>query len=581
VELVDVRRSSKWVYLILEYAAGGDLSQLLNSQPGRRLAERDARAIFQQVAAGLQALWSRRLVHRDIKPQNLLLSSPWTAESSASAAPTVKIADFGFARHLAIADMAETLCGTPLYMAPELLKFQRYDSRCDLWSAGVVLFEMLAGKTPFVGSNPMELLHTIQSAPSPGCPTFPKEVSVSDEALAVLDGLLQRDPSKRMTIPELMALPFVSGTVRSVPRRTKPASPPPQESVLSSSEAQPVQEEDSASPPPEQLSLGVFGIPPPDDYGHSNGSGSRLLSPPVRAVQLITVHPAERGVSFATTSMGSSTLRGGVFIASTELQHASVMSEKAPSFFTARWFSADDAVPVDATQVVSPGSPTLASSTATTPSSPRASPSSSPSVPSAVVRAVTQAGRALWASALCRPTIMNLRDPDAAFTHFPLPSRFIIPMASIHTWELATFDQSVADTVSRAAWAAAVLFRCLLELIDPDDDEAPNLANSAAECERLAMAGPIREWTLHREEKVSTKPAPPSLQGALLCAELAAELLHHSAGTSVVSPGTSPRMQQNAVGLACAALAMSAHASEGCGELDPWSLQLCEALVVS
>jgi hypothetical protein len=125
--------------------------------------------------------------------------------------PTLKIGDFGFARHLAVADMAETLCGSPLYMAPELLRFQRYDARCDLWSAGAVLYQMLSGRPPFAGSNPMDLLRRIDQAPSPGPPPMPRGIRVSDAALRLLHGLLQRDPSKRMSVAEVMASEFVVG----------------------------------------------------------------------------------------------------------------------------------------------------------------------------------------------------------------------------------------------------------------------------------------------------------------------------------------------------------------------------------
>ncbi|KAA0160802.1 hypothetical protein FNF27_04475 [Cafeteria roenbergensis] len=219
IELVDVRRSTRWVYLILEFAAGGDLSDVLATRPDGRMPEFEARMLFRQLAAGLQTLWSRRLIHRDIKPQNILLSAPWPAAGTLrpdgtvidpdggppTPLPTtlVKLGDFGFARHLAVADMAETLCGSPLYMAPELLRFQRYDARCDLWSAGAVLFQMLAGRPAFRGANPMELLRAIDTAPVAGAPPFPRGVEPSAAALSLIDGLLQRDPDRRITIHAL------------------------------------------------------------------------------------------------------------------------------------------------------------------------------------------------------------------------------------------------------------------------------------------------------------------------------------------------------------------------------------------
>lgn len=100
------------------------------------------------------------LSQRDLKPQNLLLS---TSKSGA----LLKIADFGFARNLQPQGLAETLCGSPLYMAPEILQFQRYDAKADLWSVGTILFELVVGECLFEQEcamlptwNPVTTSHT-------------------------------------------------------------------------------------------------------------------------------------------------------------------------------------------------------------------------------------------------------------------------------------------------------------------------------------------------------------------------------------------------------------------------------------
>ncbi|EGO26925.1 hypothetical protein SERLADRAFT_343729, partial [Serpula lacrymans var. lacrymans S7.9] len=74
----------------------------------------------------------------------------------------LKIADFGFARSLPNAMMAETLCGSPLYMAPEILRYEKYDAKADLWSVGAVLYEMAVGKPPYRAMNHVELLKKIE-----------------------------------------------------------------------------------------------------------------------------------------------------------------------------------------------------------------------------------------------------------------------------------------------------------------------------------------------------------------------------------------------------------------------------------
>lgn len=97
---------------------------------------------MKQIGAGLEVLSSHRIIHRDLKPENILLSS---LEND----PILKIADFGLSRMLNPDDFAETVCGSPFYMAPEILQFQKYDAKVDMWSLGAILFELLNGYPPF------------------------------------------------------------------------------------------------------------------------------------------------------------------------------------------------------------------------------------------------------------------------------------------------------------------------------------------------------------------------------------------------------------------------------------------------
>jgi serine/threonine-protein kinase ULK/ATG1 len=120
-------------------------------------------------ADALKFLRARNIIHRDIKPQNLLLSPydevtlfEFVYSAQIPGIPVLQVADFGFARFLPQASMAETLCGSPLYMAPEILRYEKYDAKADLWSCGAVLFEMCTGKTPFHAQNHVELLRRIE-----------------------------------------------------------------------------------------------------------------------------------------------------------------------------------------------------------------------------------------------------------------------------------------------------------------------------------------------------------------------------------------------------------------------------------
>jgi serine/threonine-protein kinase ULK/ATG1 len=140
----EVQKTANHFYLLLEYCAGGDVQGLIRSRKSRRLSEGLTRRLMRDLAAGLKFLWGQELIHRDIKPQNLLLTGPLPLDEVNDPEKTaaeedqrrmanfpsgdfcLKIADFGFARHLQTTSLAETLCGSPLYMAPEILQHHRY-----------------------------------------------------------------------------------------------------------------------------------------------------------------------------------------------------------------------------------------------------------------------------------------------------------------------------------------------------------------------------------------------------------------------------------------------------------------------
>ncbi|KAF3440547.1 hypothetical protein FNV43_RR18831 [Rhamnella rubrinervis] len=120
-----------------------------------RLEAQDMRLqIFQPAGAGLEILHSHHIIHRDLKPENILLSG---SEDDM----LLKIADFGLSRSVPPGDYAETVCGSPLYMAPEVLEFQRYDEKVDMWSVGAILFELLNGYPPFHGRTNVQVEHVV------------------------------------------------------------------------------------------------------------------------------------------------------------------------------------------------------------------------------------------------------------------------------------------------------------------------------------------------------------------------------------------------------------------------------------
>uniref|UniRef100_A0A8D0F775 non-specific serine/threonine protein kinase n=1 Tax=Strix occidentalis caurina TaxID=311401 RepID=A0A8D0F775_STROC len=136
------------------YCNGGDLADYLQAKG--TLSEDTIRVFLQQIAAAMRILHSKGIIHRDLKPQNILLSYASRRKSSVSGI-RIKIADFGFARYLHSNMMAATLCGSPMYMAPEVIMSQHYDAKADLWSIGTVIYQCLVGKPPFQANSPQDL----------------------------------------------------------------------------------------------------------------------------------------------------------------------------------------------------------------------------------------------------------------------------------------------------------------------------------------------------------------------------------------------------------------------------------------
>ncbi|OXB71882.1 UNVERIFIED_CONTAM: hypothetical protein H355_004228 [Colinus virginianus] len=154
VALYDVQEMPSSVFLVMEYCNGGDLADYLQAKG--TLSEDTIRVFLQQIAAAMRILHSKGIIHRDLKPQNILLSYTSRRKSSVSGI-RIKIADFGFARYLHSNMMAATLCGSPMYMAPEVIMSQHYDAKADLWSIGTVIYQCLVGKPPFQANSPQDL----------------------------------------------------------------------------------------------------------------------------------------------------------------------------------------------------------------------------------------------------------------------------------------------------------------------------------------------------------------------------------------------------------------------------------------
>ncbi|XP_050779437.1 serine/threonine-protein kinase ULK1 isoform X4 [Gopherus flavomarginatus] len=206
VALYDFQEMANSVYLVMEYCNGGDLADYLHTM--RTLSEDTIRLFLQQIAGAMKMLHSKGIIHRDLKPQNILLSYAGGKKSNPNNI-RIKIADFGFARYLQSNMMAATLCGSPMYMAPEVIMSQHYDAKADLWSIGTIIYQCLTGKAPFQASSPQDL-RLFYEKNKMLMPNIPRETS--SHLRQLLLGLLQRNHKDRMDFDEFFHHPFLDAS---------------------------------------------------------------------------------------------------------------------------------------------------------------------------------------------------------------------------------------------------------------------------------------------------------------------------------------------------------------------------------
>ncbi|XP_007550803.1 serine/threonine-protein kinase Nek1 isoform X6 [Poecilia formosa] len=184
------------LYIVMDYCEGGDLFKKINSQKGVLFPEEQILDWFVQICLALKHVHGRKILHRDIKSQNIFLTKEGT----------VQLGDFGIARVLnSTVELARTCIGTPYYLSPEICENKPYNNKSDIWALGCVLYEMCTLKHAFEAGNMKNLVLKIIRGSYP-----PVSVHYSQELRSLLAQLFKRNPRERPSIGSILDKPFLS-----------------------------------------------------------------------------------------------------------------------------------------------------------------------------------------------------------------------------------------------------------------------------------------------------------------------------------------------------------------------------------
>jgi polo-like kinase 1 len=197
------------VYILLEMCSSASLNELLRRR--KRLLELEVQCYVIQIASAIKYLHSHRVIHRDLKLGNLFLNEQMQ----------VKIGDFGLATKLEFeGERKRTICGTPNYIAPEVLEGkQGHSYEVDIWSLGVIIYTLIIGKPPFETNDVKATYRRIRMNNY----SFPENVAISDQAKDIISRILNNDPARRPSVDEILAHPWIDNGGR-IPKFLPPST---------------------------------------------------------------------------------------------------------------------------------------------------------------------------------------------------------------------------------------------------------------------------------------------------------------------------------------------------------------------
>jgi len=184
VKLYDKIYTEKHIFLIMELC-DSDLNKYINEN---EIEENDIKYIMRQIIDVLKYIMDNNIVHRDLKPHNILINNN----------KEIKLADFGFAREFKDTLISETICGSPLYMAPEILNNDKYNIKSDLWSLGVILYQMIMKQHPYYAQNIVNLRILINKNEK-----IKLNININSDCKKLIEELLQKDYNQRIEWDDL------------------------------------------------------------------------------------------------------------------------------------------------------------------------------------------------------------------------------------------------------------------------------------------------------------------------------------------------------------------------------------------
>ena len=194
VKLYGHFEDNKYCYFVMEYIPKGNIYGLIPTDKKKKLTQKTVASLIKDVISAVYYLHNMKpiIIHRDIKPENVLLAEGFIA----------KLTDFGWSNYMEKNEKRTTVCGTPIYLAPEIILEEGHNEKVDIWCIGVLCFELITGTVPFPGNDFETLKENILHLRI----AWPKDIN--PEAKSLISKILKLDPNSRISLEEMLQQPF-------------------------------------------------------------------------------------------------------------------------------------------------------------------------------------------------------------------------------------------------------------------------------------------------------------------------------------------------------------------------------------